>query len=122
MLILQGLDNSILIENATGKITLTEAEAWDVLEYLHDTVGRDELYQARQHEEPAHPNTTEADYQAFRDEHAAQIRLIDREAARDEIVTWREVVAEEREQAAKHTSQEDEDTRKYMEHHYLGGE
>ena len=46
MLILQDMTGNIIIQNESGKVTLSQAESWELLEYLHDTVGRDELYRA----------------------------------------------------------------------------
>ena len=70
---------SITIEvDEQGKICLTSEEAFDLLSWLADR--KDTLY-ARVH-------------------HLQHVP----EAARDEIAVWREVIAEEREQASKHTS------------------
>ncbi|SRR6266849_256798 len=83
--------DSICIHTQDGTVLLSYEESFELLAFLYQL--RDKLYQAMQH-----PDEEEQMHLRM------QQGMLARYGAREEIETWREVGASEREQASKHTS------------------
>src|SRR5713226_9672531 len=82
---------AIVIETPEGVVHLTYEESFELLAFLYQL--RDKLYQTMQH-----PDEEEQMHLRM------QQGMLARYGAREEIETWCEVIAEERNQTNKHTS------------------